>query len=66
MNYTEASRVEEDEPTLLLAHEEVINQQNMWFLDFGASNHMCGRKDLFEDLDESIQGSVSLGDSSKL
>uniref|UniRef100_A0A803MMF5 ATP-dependent RNA helicase Ski2/MTR4 C-terminal domain-containing protein n=1 Tax=Chenopodium quinoa TaxID=63459 RepID=A0A803MMF5_CHEQI len=38
----------------------------MWFFDSGASNHMCGRKEFFIDLDEKIQGNVSLGDSSKL
>lgn len=31
-----------------------------------ASNHICDKKEKFIDLDENIQGNVSLGDSSKL
>lgn len=32
-----------------------------WFIDTGCSNHMCGKKDLFIDLDESIRTSVKFG-----
>ena len=38
----------------------------MWYLDFGASNHMCGKNELFEELVEDVSGLISLGDSSKL
>lgn len=65
-NFAEASKGEEEVPTLLLAHEEETGQQNVWFLDSGASNHMCGKKDFFEELTEDVHGNVSLGDSSKL
>jgi hypothetical protein len=37
-----------------------------WYLDTGASNHMCGQRDLFGDLDETIQGLVTFGDTSKV
>lgn len=40
---------------MLLAHEETSSQQDMWFMDFGASNHMCGKREDFVDLDEKIQ-----------
>ncbi|KAK2969266.1 hypothetical protein RJ640_006259 [Escallonia rubra] len=40
-------------------------KKNVWYLDTGASNHMCGRKELFTDLDETIKGEVTFGDSSK-
>ncbi|KAK2969837.1 hypothetical protein RJ640_000654 [Escallonia rubra] len=39
-------------------NNEVINPS--------ASNHMCGRKELFTDLDETIKGEVTFGDSSKI
>jgi len=42
------------------------NQENIWYLDSGASNHMCGQRDLFDDLDETIQGLVIFGDTSKV
>jgi hypothetical protein len=37
----------------------------MWFLDSGASNNMCGKKELFSNMEE-IKGNISLGDSTKL
>ncbi|KAL0452007.1 UNVERIFIED_CONTAM: hypothetical protein Slati_1178800 [Sesamum latifolium] len=37
-----------------------------WYLDSGASSHICGKKDLFVDLNESIDGNITFGDSSKV
>ncbi|XP_028059411.1 uncharacterized protein LOC114263115 [Camellia sinensis] len=31
----------------------------------GANNHMCGKRELFVELDETVQAQVSFGDSSK-
>ena len=42
------------------------NQENIWYLDTGASNHMCGKKSMFVDLDESVSGNVSFGNNSKI
>ena len=52
--------------TLLLAHDDSSDQNDVWYLDSSASNHMCGKKELFMELAEGVHGSVSLGDSSKL
>ncbi|KAI5422236.1 hypothetical protein KIW84_045631 [Lathyrus oleraceus] len=38
----------------------------MWYLDNGCSNHMCGEKEAFSDLDESFRSSVKFGDNSKI
>ncbi|KAF1860082.1 hypothetical protein Lal_00027935 [Lupinus albus] len=41
-------------------------QQNMWYLDTGCSNHMCGENNAFYDLDESFRSSVKFDDNSKI
>ena len=41
-------------------------KKNVWYLDTGASNHMCGQKELFAELDETVNGEVIFGDSSKI
>ena len=55
-----------EELTVLLAHHDISSQQDVWYLDSGASNHMCGKKEFFAELKDGPYGSVSLGNSSKL
>ncbi|GMQ07023.1 hypothetical protein CsSME_00051392 [Camellia sinensis var. sinensis] len=53
-------------PTVLFVHHgDTKNQNNVWYLDSRASNHMCGKRELFVELDETVQAQVSFGDSSK-
>ncbi|RDX99858.1 hypothetical protein CR513_17009, partial [Mucuna pruriens] len=56
---------EDEEPTLLLALNEDSDDKSLWYLDNGASNHMCGYKEKFVELEEKVKGNVSFGDSSK-
>ncbi|KZV24117.1 hypothetical protein F511_41480 [Dorcoceras hygrometricum] len=65
-NFAENS-TEEVNPTLLLACKTIQEQDNdKWYLDSGASSHICGKKDLFVELDESIGGNITFGDLSQV
>lgn len=41
-------------------------RQDAWFLDSGCSNHMCGDRTMFNELDEKFRHSVKLGNNTKM
>nr|GFA86665.1 hypothetical protein [Tanacetum cinerariifolium] len=50
-------------------HEEDVGykettKDSQWYLDNGASNHITGMRDHFENLDEKVSGRVKFGDGS--
>ncbi|TQE03722.1 hypothetical protein C1H46_010696 [Malus baccata] len=53
---------------LLMAYVEVkeAEKEYVWFLDSGCSNHMCGRREVFTEIDDSFRESVKLGNDSSL
>jgi hypothetical protein len=58
---------EANEWFLLMAQNEIkTNIDTMWYLDSGASNHMCGHKHLFKEMQKIEDGHVSFGDASKV
>ncbi|CAL1382291.1 unnamed protein product [Linum trigynum] len=64
-----ANNVQEEEVkgTLMLSHQgDEKPKDNMWYMDNAASNHMCGKRNMFVDMDESVKGNVVFGDSSKV
>ena len=63
-NYVK-NKEKEEESTLLLAYKAYEGGNNSWYLDTGASNHMCGDKSIFTEL-EVLNGHVTFGDSSKV
>lgn len=65
---TKAHYAEASGEMLLMAHVDVkeASKEELWFLDSGCSNHMCGKKELFSRLDESFSTSVKLGDNSSM
>eukprot|EP00253_Pinus_taeda_P014079 PITA_14079 len=42
-----------------------INNDDIWFLESGCSNHMTGNIALFSDLDQNVKSQVTLGTDSK-
>nr|GEU43594.1 hypothetical protein [Tanacetum cinerariifolium] len=42
------------------------NKGLLWFLDSGCSNHMCGNKERFVDLDQSFSNTVKLGNNTRM
>ncbi|KAJ4716700.1 Retrovirus-related Pol polyprotein from transposon TNT 1-94 [Melia azedarach] len=64
-NYVEEKN-QGDETVLLAYKDNSGGQENTWYLDTGASNHMCEKRSMFVELDESTNGNVSFGDDSKI
>ncbi|KAI5424780.1 hypothetical protein KIW84_030821 [Lathyrus oleraceus] len=57
---------EANEGFLLMAQNEINTNDNVWYLDSGASNHMCGHKHLFKEMRKIEDGNVPFGDASKV
>ncbi|KAG7552453.1 Integrase catalytic core [Arabidopsis thaliana x Arabidopsis arenosa] len=78
---TQENEEEETQVAELMMHEVVyLNEKNfkpsdfkktaeddkIWYLDNGASNHMTGNRSYFAKLDETVTGKVRFGDDSKI
>ncbi|XP_060670258.1 uncharacterized protein LOC107433446 [Ziziphus jujuba] len=55
---------EEEISLLMVSHIQEETNENLWYLDTGCSNHMCGVKSAFYDLDESFRNTIKFGDNS--
>ena len=65
MNYVEEKNGEDG--TFLLARNNTsVSQENTWYLDTVASNHMSGNRSMFNELNEFVNDSVAFGDDSKV
>ncbi|KAI5316392.1 hypothetical protein L3X38_036099 [Prunus dulcis] len=64
----QAHFAETSEEMLLMAYvdDNKARSDCLWFLDSGCSNHMCGKKDFFCDLNEGFKDSVKLGNDASL
>ncbi|KAK4440576.1 hypothetical protein Salat_0392500 [Sesamum alatum] len=60
VNYTE---VQEEMLLMAFVDVDVPIKMDTWFLDSGCSNHMCGKKDYFSEIDEHFSDTVKLGDN---
>jgi hypothetical protein len=56
------------EEMLLMAYVNIeeVDREELWFLDSGCSNQICGKKEMFTDLDDTFRKSVKLGNNSSL
>jgi hypothetical protein len=63
-----AKYIETKEEMLLMAlvDSKETESEHIWFLDSGCSNHMCGEKNIFCELDSNFRESVKLGNNSRL
>ncbi|XP_076886334.1 uncharacterized protein LOC143536165 [Bidens hawaiensis] len=59
----EAVYLNEDK-VILTKYDTDSGETDMWHLDNGASNHMTGNREYFEELNEQIVGRVRFGDGS--
>jgi hypothetical protein len=60
---------DDSEEVLLMAYDTPrLNQpkKQIWYLDSGCSNHMCGVKEWFHELDTKFRETVRLGDNSQM
>ncbi|GAU23238.1 hypothetical protein TSUD_172660 [Trifolium subterraneum] len=67
--YANYADFDDSEEVLLMAHESTSSNNpraKVWYIDSGCSNHMCGIKEWFHDLDDSFRESVRLGDDSQM
>ena len=64
----EANYAQTQEEMLLMSYVDMnkANEECMWFLDSGCSNHMCENKEYFLDFDGSLRDSVKLGNNSSM
>lgn len=64
-NYAEFVEIEE---ILLMSYVEINNtrKEEVWFLDSGCSNHMCGIRSIFSEFDDSFRHVIKLGNNTKM
>lgn len=48
-----------------MCHVKEEMQEDLWYLDTGCGNHMCGDKKAFSKLDELFKTTVKFGDNSQ-
>ncbi|XP_019242670.1 PREDICTED: uncharacterized protein LOC109222813, partial [Nicotiana attenuata] len=65
-NFVESKNEDEDATLLLACKGEESTEKHRWYLDSGASSHICGKKDLFVELEELNRGTITFGDSSRV
>ncbi|RVW41478.1 hypothetical protein CK203_112691 [Vitis vinifera] len=57
---TDVIEKEEEVSLLMACHANQGTHPNLWYIDTGCSNHMCGDNSTFSDLDETFRNSVTL------
>ncbi|GKV23723.1 hypothetical protein SLEP1_g33425 [Rubroshorea leprosula] len=65
-NFAEHNENNDDSSQFMVCHPKEVSKKNVWYLDTGCGNHVCGDKSAFSDLDESCQDKVKFGDNSTI
>ncbi|XP_050896971.1 uncharacterized protein LOC127103778 [Lathyrus oleraceus] len=67
-NEANYAKFDEEAEMLLMSYVDLFEakRQDAWFLDSGCSNHMCGDRTMFNELDEKFRHSVKLGNNPKM
>ena len=65
-HYAEADAEEEEVLLMAFTGESENESKEVWFLDSGCSNHMCGDKSWFSSFDQQFRHSVKLGNNASL
>ncbi|KAA0045493.1 reverse transcriptase [Cucumis melo var. makuwa] len=65
-NYAEKDEESGDSSLFLACKGAKICENSAWYLDSGVSNHMCGMKSMFVELDGSVGGDIVFGDTTKI
>ncbi|KAG6471756.1 hypothetical protein ZIOFF_069202 [Zingiber officinale] len=63
--YAQVAKTDDDNYETILFSAGVVeeNKNSDWYLDSGCSNHLCGKKEDFSDLDESFRSTVKFGNN---
>ncbi|KAJ4955119.1 hypothetical protein NE237_011902 [Protea cynaroides] len=65
--YNLVEKEEEEEVSMLMVcHPTEVINKNLRYSDTGCSNHMCGDKSAFSNLDESYHDNVKFGDNLRI
>ncbi|RDX94009.1 hypothetical protein CR513_23663, partial [Mucuna pruriens] len=64
--YQHTSESSDNPQTLLLAVDNFAGDGDIWYLDTGCSNHMCGKKELFSSLNETVKSTVKFGNNTNI
>ncbi|TYK05470.1 Retrovirus-related Pol polyprotein from transposon TNT 1-94 [Cucumis melo var. makuwa] len=65
-NYAEKDEESGDSSLFLACKGAKTCENSAWYLDSGASNHMCGSKSMFVEFDEFVGGDIVFGDATKI
>nr|GEV92684.1 hypothetical protein [Tanacetum cinerariifolium] len=65
-NCYNCSKVDVDGTVLMVNEEVVLETDTTWYLNTGVGNHMCGDKQLHEEMKEVVDGWVMVGDESNV
>ncbi|XP_044476892.1 uncharacterized protein LOC123204352 [Mangifera indica] len=65
VQFVEKEEKMQDDILLMACRSSEASESSTWYLDTGASNHICGSKECFAEHDESYSGKIAFGHLSR-